>query len=271
MKATKLSGAIACAIAICALATSTGLAQSSPAFSDSSSADIGTGWNILSVPAAAFVLERNLSGFQYQFSPDGYVHPIDPTGTGQTINFWASVSLPTGAEIGHFYLYALDGLSNPSSRVVAHLRRLTGYGSICTPTLCSYPPVPPAYEDVASTSTSGANGYTLESTVVNPPHTIANYRAQYTVVASFENLHQYGGLSFKGVEIWWKRQISPAPSTASFTDVPPTAQFFAEVEAMKAAGITGGCTPTAFCPDSTVTRRQMAAFFARALGLYWQY
>jgi S-layer homology domain len=58
---------------------------------------------------------------------------------------------------------------------------------------------------------------------------------------------------------------------ASFTDVPTNAQFFAEIEAMKESGITAGCTATTFCPDANVTRRQMAAFFARALGLYWQY
>ena len=74
---------------------------------------------------------------------------------------------------------------------------------------------------------------------------------------------------FKGVDIWWKRQISPPPSTATFSDVPVGAQFLAEIEAMRIAGITAGCTPDTFCPEANVTRRQMAAFFARALGLYW--
>jgi hypothetical protein len=40
---------------------------------------------------------------------------------------------------------------------------------------------------------------------------------------------------------------------------------------MKESGITAGCTANEFCPDLAVTRRQMAAFLARALGLYWQY
>ena len=271
MKATKPSGAIACVVAICALATSAALAQSSSPFSDSSSADVGTGWNILSIPAAAFVLDENLSWLQVPSTPEGYVFPRDPSGFGDTISFWAAVNLPTGAEIGHLYLYAYDVSSNPAARVVAHLRRLTGYGAICTNMFCTHPPIPPAFADLASASTNGAHGYTLESAVLSPPHTIANYRAQYAVVTSFEKVHQYGGLGFKGVEIWWKRQVSPAPTSASFSDVPLGALFFAEVEAMKAAGITSGCTPTHFCPDSTVTRRQMAAFFARALGLYWQY
>jgi len=43
------------------------------------------------------------------------------------------------------------------------------------------------------------------------------------------------------------------------------------IEALVAAGITVGCnaSPPTYCPDDFVTRKQMAAFFARALGLRW--
>lgn len=37
-----------------------------------------------------------------------------------------------------------------------------------------------------------------------------------------------------------------------------------------ASGITAGCGNGNFCPDAPLTRRQMAAFFAKALGLYWK-
>jgi hypothetical protein len=46
--------------------------------------------------------------------------------------------------------------------------------------------------------------------------------------------------------------------------------FERDIEAVAAAGITTGCNPPdndRFCPDDTVTRGQMAAFLARALGL----
>ena len=46
--------------------------------------------------------------------------------------------------------------------------------------------------------------------------------------------------------------------------------FEGDINAIAAAGITKGCNPpdnTAFCPDDTVTRGQMAAFLVRALGL----
>jgi PKD repeat protein len=45
--------------------------------------------------------------------------------------------------------------------------------------------------------------------------------------------------------------------------------FEADIEKLAAAGITKGCNPPAndmFCPDSKVTRGQMAAFLVRALG-----
>jgi virginiamycin B lyase len=49
-----------------------------------------------------------------------------------------------------------------------------------------------------------------------------------------------------------------------------TSTFELDIEWMAAEGITKGCNPPTndrFCPDSTVTRGQMAAFLVRALGL----
>jgi hypothetical protein len=46
--------------------------------------------------------------------------------------------------------------------------------------------------------------------------------------------------------------------------------FEADIEKLAAAGITKGCNPpanTRFCPESTVSRGEMAAFLARGLGL----
>ncbi len=76
-------------------------------------------------------------------------------------------------------------------------------------------------------------------------------------------------LRFGGGMILWNRQISPAPPTASFTDVPTSHWAFQHVEALKSSGITTGCSATQFCPDQTLTRAQMAVFLAKALGLYW--
>jgi hypothetical protein len=76
---------------------------------------------------------------------------------------------------------------------------------------------------------------------------------------------------FAQVEVWWKRSVSPAPGAASFNDVPTDHPFFQFIEALKASGITGGCSasPPLYCPDNPVTRGQMAVFLAKALGLHW--
>jgi hypothetical protein len=50
----------------------------------------------------------------------------------------------------------------------------------------------------------------------------------------------------------------------------PTSDFgFQFVEAFVAAGVTVGCNPGLYCPDRNVTRREMAIFFAKALGLHF--
>ena len=63
--------------------------------------------------------------------------------------------------------------------------------------------------------------------------------------------------------------VSPAPGTASFNDVPLGHPFFRFIEALKASGITAGCSvsPPLYCPDSPLTRGQMAVFLSIALGL----
>ena len=78
-------------------------------------------------------------------------------------------------------------------------------------------------------------------------------------------------VAFKGVRVIWHRQVSPAPAVATFNDVPTSDPAFQYIEALAASGITGGCNvaPPQYCPDATLTRRQMAVFLAKALGLHW--
>ena len=76
---------------------------------------------------------------------------------------------------------------------------------------------------------------------------------------------------FRAVRLYYVPQVSPAPATASFTDVPTTHPFFQFIEAIYAAGITAGCGGGNFCPDQPITRKQEAAFLAKALGLTFPY
>jgi hypothetical protein len=232
-------------------------------------ADLGTGWNILQIPAAAFTPAKG--DMTYVTNALGYVL-VDTFNSDYF--FAAPVMLPTGAGIGYFDLYAFD--NDPLGDVLAELYLLRGFGCRMILGLCQLP-VPPTKSLLVSVKSIGAPGYQyIYSAELNPLHTVNNNvlqnGAQYVVwVSSVCVGCPARTFSFRGVDIWWKRQISPAPGTARFTDVPVTAQFFREVEALAESGITLGCTATTFCPEAPLTRRQMAAFLARALGLYWQY
>jgi hypothetical protein len=57
----------------------------------------------------------------------------------------------------------------------------------------------------------------------------------------------------------------PPTATDYFTDDTGTTHE-ANINKVAAAGITSGCTPTTYCPNSPVTRGQMAAFLRRALS-----
>ena len=275
MLATMMSNAVKLAVAVVALATSAAWAVGPEGADPGASAppgavgaDVGTGWNILQIPAAAFTPRGGSNG---DYSGFGYITWAGP----QFSAFWAPVFLPSGVGIGYLNLYAYD--TNTSNDIEADLSIFTGFGTAPCAILCP-PPIPPGADVVTSVASSGSGGYQYRSSApLNPLHTVDNNvrggGAQYVVEVEMSHITTLtdGSLRFKGVDIWWKRQISPAPGSASFTDVPMSAQFFAEIEALKASGITLGCTVTEFCPDTTLTRRQMAAFLARALGLYWQY
>jgi hypothetical protein len=59
---------------------------------------------------------------------------------------------------------------------------------------------------------------------------------------------------------------SPPPATGTrFDDVLAANPFASWIEAFAAAGITGGCGARSFCPDSPVSREQMAVFLMRAM------
>ena len=57
----------------------------------------------------------------------------------------------------------------------------------------------------------------------------------------------------------------PATGTDYFTD-DETNKHEANINRLRAASVTFGCTVTTFCPDGLVTRGQMAAFLHRAMG-----
>ena len=87
--------------------------------------------------------------------------------------------------------------------------------------------------------------------------------------AGFPDGNLSGAIRLRSVRLQFRRQVSPAPVSATFGDVPTGHPFFQFVEALAASGITAGCGSGNYCPDAPLTRGQMAVFLAKALGLHW--
>ncbi len=123
-------------------------------------------------------------------------------------------------------------------------------------------------DDITSGTTGNQSNYDGAS---GGPITIDNTSCVYRVRVRLGSgsICQGSGLQLMKVRAEWRRQISPAPATASFSDVPTGHIFFQHIEALVDSGITSGCGATTYCPDAYVTRGQMAVFLAKALGLHW--
>jgi len=217
--------------------------------------DFGVGTvNILQIPAAAFSPVSTGVSFARDFT-NGYLYCSGNT-TGVTTVFWAPVSLPTGSLIGFvdLYYYDADASRDMVATLVAHSGSLT---------LTSL--------GFATSTGNPGYGYAFSSQFSYVVNNDVYYGggAQLAVVISVPAGAETSNLEFKAVDIWWTRQISPAPATATFADVPTNHPFFRVIEALAAAGITSGCGGNNFCPNGTVTRQEVAKFLVRALGLYW--
>ena len=96
---------------------------------------------------------------------------------------------------------------------------------------------------------------------------VDNVREYVTVI-----VRGFGGNAltrFAAVRLFYRLQVSPAPTVATFTDVPPGHPFFQFVEALVASGITVGCGGGLYCVNSPITRGEMAVFLSKALGLHF--
>lgn len=194
----------------------------------------------------------------------GFNHTRTASGTG----IWCSAGSTESRAVAEFYLphgASLEflrawGLDSVADNMTVKMDQL------CLPDFAGDQPTETAKGNIVSAGVPG-----FWSGAVGISGTVDTMSCTYRLTVQFANaLGSCPGtsqLAFYKARVQWVRQISPAPAVASFTDVPVGSQFFAEVEALKRSGITGGCTGTTFCPTQAVTRLQMAAFLARALGL----
>jgi len=175
------------------------------------------------------------------------IAPYDPHGYLE-----AAVHLPTGALITFINLAACDN----------------DFGEDAVATLYSAVDGTAGSSVIAAVSSSGVGCQNWETGL---DYTVANFPFSLAVEVQLPTGNS--NVSLRAVHIFYRLQVSPPPDTATFNDVPTTHQFFQYIEALAASGITAGCqtNPPLYCPDSPLTRGQMAAFLAKALGLHWPF
>jgi hypothetical protein len=167
---------------------------------------------------------------------------------------YAGAMLPAGARVTGVELDACDdnAAGSVSLDLVSYARHEASFVSLVTG---------------LTTGETATPGCTTVTGSLATPHTIDNAGRNYYV-----RIEITGGTittRFQAVRILYTLQVSPAPATATFGDVPTSHPFFQFVEALVNSGITAGCGGGNYCPDAPLTRGQMAVFLSKALGLHF--
>jgi S-layer homology domain len=217
----------------------------------------------LRVPSSAFLPYDNVST---KYTSDFYgAGPRWITSGLQDMN--APLALPSGSQIVYLELDFTD------SSTIA-----TTYGSLL---VCDYHALACVFHPVAGAgpgdclvggfvcsgyaSNSGASDVTADLTPDNL--TVNNYMNSYSLLA--EPSATDGSEKVGGMIVGYVLQVHPPPATATFLDVPLSSPYNQFVEAFVQSGLTAGCGGGNYCPNSPVTRGQVAVFLSKALGLQW--
>ncbi len=174
--------------------------------------------------------------------------------TGVSSNREATFDLPNGALIEEVGFRFCD--STPSSFFDSRLRIEDSSGGA------------PQTIPLVTSTMAETPGCVYRTATLAPAIQVDNAAKVYTIELSLDP--GAGDLiAFGHARVRYRLQVSPAPATGTFGDVPTDHLFFRYIEALAAAGITGGCGGGNYCPSNPVTRGQMAAFLSIALGLHF--
>lgn len=177
----------------------------------------------------------------------------------------APLRLPSGAKVVSLELDAID--TDGSDVVMGSLWVCDRFGLNCSqhpaagagPADCLMAGWVCSGNSFADGSTFGTADLTADNIVVD--------NTQSSILLS--GWADASTVALGGMIVGYVLQVSPAPAVATFNDVPTSDPAFPYIEALVASGVTAGCGGGNYCPDSTLTRRQMAVFLAKALGLQW--
>jgi len=180
-----------------------------------------------------------------------YVSELETPGSAH-VGF--PVHLPTGALITSITTHYFD--NSVDMNPIVSFSAVDNAGTIAI-TVALVPSAP---------FSGGLNSITVD---LVPPLQVDNLARSYGIEAALLSEGVAFRTSIYKFDVNYHLQVSPAPGTATFTDVAPGDFGFQFIEALYASGITAGCSPTTFCPNNPLTRVQMAVFLAKALGLHW--
>lgn len=175
--------------------------------------------------------------------------------TTVTDDWWARVQVPAGSLIERIELQACD--TTTTGQILFGLARMDApaqTGSNVTA--------------VGSTGTAATPGCAFFSLTPTATLQVDNRNKSYVLFVDWSGNFTSAN-KVAAFRVFYRLQVSPAPAVATFTDVPVGTPQHRFVEALVAAGITGGCGTGLYCPGDPVTRGQMAVFLSVALGLHF--
>jgi len=181
--------------------------------------------------------------------------------------FGAPLHLPSGAKLVSLELVFDD--TNGIDFTTGTLVECNAVGMSCSnhPTAPGGPPDCSVPGEICSGAVFASGRGSQVADLTPDDLTIDNLNNSYRLWAGFTR-----GTSAEqivGMIVGYVLQVSPPPVDPTFNDVPPAHPFYQYIEALAASGVTGGCGGGNYCPDSPITRGQMAVFLAKALGLQW--
>lgn len=211
-----------------------------------------SGWTVVNIPS--WQLQTYNYGLGFIIYTDGTIGPQ----AGDTYRYFESaVHIPTGALVeGVTYFDYDDSASNDIGMWLWMFTMDATAGGTST--------------SLWTHSSSGTPGYEGAYEAISPAITWTNWEADTDRADYYEFFVHLGatGNRFGGLTLWYQRQVSPAPATATFNDVPTGYWAFPFIEALASSGITAGCGGGNYCPEAPITRAEMAVFLSGALGLY---
>src|SRR5262245_60125042 len=165
----------------------------------------------------------------------------------------APVQLPAGALVSRI---ETDGCNTSASTFSVILHRAPAHGGAVT--------------QLAAANSLAGSGCVFVTGTLATPETIDNRNNTY-FLDYIDGGTNDASQRFTAVRIFYTLQVSPAPGTATFSDVPTNHPQFQFIEALVRSGITVGCqtSPPRYCPDDPLTRGQMAVFLSKGLGLHF--